>query len=57
MLTLNLKSEFSKVFVFIPYPSDPNNKIFFPLQLFFVKSFVADASNALTQKPFVFKEK
>ena len=55
ILTLNLKSEFSKVFVLIPYPSDPNNKIFFPLQLFFVKSLVADASNALTQKSFVFK--
>ena len=53
--TLNLKSEFSKVFAFIPYPSDPNNRTFFPLQLFFVKSFDAETSNALTQKSFPFK--
>ena len=52
---MNLKSEFSKFFALIPNPSDPNNKTFFPPQLFLVKSFEALISKALTQKPFVFK--
>ena len=55
IFTLNLKSEFSKVFAFIPYPSDPKSRIFFPFQLCFVKSFFAVISNALTQNSFVFK--
>ena len=53
--TLNLKSEFSNVFAFIPYPSDPNNKTFFPFQLFFVKSCLEDISKALIQNSFVFR--
>ena len=50
IFTLNLKSEFSKVFALIPYPSDPKSNTFFPFQLFVVKSFVALTSNALIQK-------
>ena len=53
ILTLNLKSEFSRVFALIPYPSDPNNNTFLPFQLFFVKSFVPETSNALTQNSLV----
>ena len=55
ILTLNLKSEFSKVLALIPNPSDPNNKTLFPFQLFVVKSFVALTSNALIQKSLDFK--
>ena len=55
ILTLNLKSEFSRVFAFIPYPSDPKSSTFFPFQLLFVKSFVPDISNALTQNSLDFK--
>ena len=55
ILTLNLKSEFSKVLDFIPNPSEPNKITFFPFQLLLVKSFVAETSNALTQKSLVFK--
>ena len=53
--TLNLKSEFSNVFAFTPYPSEPNNKTFLPFQLFFVKSFFALTSNALTQNSLVLR--
>ena len=55
ILTLNLKSELDKVFVFKPNPSDPNNKTFLPSHLFLVKSFVPDTSKALIQKSLVFK--
>ena len=55
ILTLNLKSEFSKVFALIPYPSEPKSKIFFPFQSCFVKSFLALISKAETQNSFVFK--
>ena len=55
IFTLNLKSEFSNNFRFIPKPSDPKSKIFFPLHLFSVKSFEPSTSNALTQKSLVFK--
>ena len=55
MFTLNLKSEFSKVLAFIPKPSDPKSKTFFPFQVCFVKSFFALTSNALTQNSLVFK--
>ena len=50
ILTLNLKSEFSKVFALIPNPSDPKSNTFLPFQLFFAKSFLALISKALTQK-------
>ena len=39
----------------MPYPSEPNNNIFLPFQLFFVKSFVPETSKALTQNSLVFK--
>ena len=55
ILTLNLKSECIRVFDFKPNPSDPNSSIFFPFHLLVVKSLVAETSNALTQKPLVFK--
>ena len=55
ILTLNLKSEFSKVLALIPNPSDPKSNTFFPFQLFVVKSLVALTSNALIQKSFDFK--
>ena len=55
ILTLNLKSEFSKVLALIPNPSDPKSKIFFPFQSCFVKSFLALISNALTQNSLLFK--
>ena len=55
ILTLKLKSEFSKVFAFIPKPSEPKSKIFFPFQLCFVKSFFALISKELTQNSFVFR--
>ena len=54
-MTLNLKSEFSKVFALIPNPSEPKSKIFLPFHLCCVKSFLALISNALTQKSLVFK--
>ena len=55
IFTLNLKSDFSKVFALIPNPSDPNNSNILPFQLFVVKSFVALTSKALTQKSLDFK--
>jgi hypothetical protein len=55
ILTLNLKSEFSKVLALIPNPSEPKSKTFFPFQTCFEKSFFALISNALTQNSFVFK--
>ena len=55
ILTLNIKSELDKVFDFNPNPSDPNKSTFLPFQLFSVKSFFAETSNALIQKSFVFK--
>ena len=55
IFTLNLKSDLSNVFALMPNPSDPNNKTFFPSQLFLVKSFEALISKALTQKPLVFR--
>ena len=55
ILTLNLKSEFSKVLALIPKPSDPNNRTFFPFQLFLVKSFDALISKALIQKSLDFR--
>ena len=57
IFTLNLKSECIKVFDFKPNPSEPNNKTFLPSQLLFVKSLVAETSNALTQKSLVLRKK
>ena len=55
IFTLNLKSECIRVLDLSPKPSDPNNNIFFPFQLFEVKSLVAETSKALIQKFLVFK--
>ena len=55
IFTLNLKSEFIKVFDFKPKPSEPNNNTFLPFQLLLVKSLVAEISNALIQNSLVFK--
>ena len=52
---LKIKSEFFIVWFFKPKPSEPNNNIFLPFQLCFVKFLLAFASKALTQKSFVFK--
>ena len=39
----------------MPNPSDPNNKTFFPFQLFLVKSRLDEISKALIQNSFVFR--